>query len=95
LRVLWDQEEFYRELLNQTGSFQGGFGSSLMLKDLGLAQDAANRTGSATPLGSLSLQVNIEIDCTKWYMFQFYIRFFALVLTLLIMVLGSSVPRKF
>ncbi len=38
--------------------FQGGFGSSLMLKDLGLAQDAANRTGSATPLGSLSLQVN-------------------------------------
>jgi len=28
-----------------------------MLKDLGLSQDAANRTGSATPLGSLSLQI--------------------------------------
>lgn len=40
-----------------SNNYQGGFGSALMLKDLGLAQDAANRTGSATPLGSLSLQM--------------------------------------
>ena len=30
-----------------------------MMKDLGLSQDAANRTGTATPLGALSLQVLI------------------------------------
>jgi len=45
--------------------FQGGFGSALMLKDLGLAQDAANRTGSATPLGSLSLQVKIILTISE------------------------------
>ncbi len=32
-----------------------------MMKDLGLSQDAANRTGSATPLGSLSLQVTLHL----------------------------------
>ena len=41
-------------------SIKGGFGSALMMKDLGLSQDAANRTGTATPLGALSLQVIIQ-----------------------------------
>jgi len=36
---------------------QGGFGTALMTKDLGLSQDAATTTKSATPLGSLAHQV--------------------------------------
>jgi 3-hydroxyisobutyrate dehydrogenase len=34
--------------------YSGGFGSALMLKDLGLAAEAALATGSAIPLGELA-----------------------------------------
>ena len=37
--------------------YSGGFGSSLMLKDLGLAQQAALSAHAATPLGSLARQL--------------------------------------
>ncbi|MQA37008.1 3-hydroxyisobutyrate dehydrogenase [Rugamonas aquatica] len=37
--------------------YVGGFGSSLMLKDLGLAQQAAQSAQAATPLGSLARQL--------------------------------------
>jgi 3-hydroxyisobutyrate dehydrogenase len=37
--------------------YSGGFGSALMLKDLGLAQQAAQSVHAATPLGSLALQL--------------------------------------
>uniref|UniRef100_A0A6M2CHS0 3-hydroxyisobutyrate dehydrogenase n=1 Tax=Rhipicephalus microplus TaxID=6941 RepID=A0A6M2CHS0_RHIMP len=38
-------------------NYEGGFGSALMTKDLGLAQNAATQTGSPTPLGSLAHQI--------------------------------------
>jgi len=38
-------------------NYEGGFGAQLMLKDLGLAQDAATRTSTATPLGSSALHI--------------------------------------
>jgi 3-hydroxyisobutyrate dehydrogenase len=37
--------------------YSGGFGSALMLKDLGLAQQAAMAAQAATPLGSLARQL--------------------------------------
>jgi len=37
-----------------SNDFKGGFGASLMLKDLGLALDAAKDVGAAVPLGSAS-----------------------------------------
>jgi 3-hydroxyisobutyrate dehydrogenase len=37
--------------------YSGGFGSDLMLKDLGLAQETALATRSATPLGALAQQL--------------------------------------
>lgn len=37
--------------------YSGGFGSDLMLKDLGLAQEAALASKSATPLGALARQL--------------------------------------
>ncbi|NVD72391.1 3-hydroxyisobutyrate dehydrogenase [Duganella sp. BJB1802] len=37
--------------------YAGGFGTSLMLKDLGLAQQAAQSAEAATPLGSLARQL--------------------------------------
>jgi 3-hydroxyisobutyrate dehydrogenase len=37
--------------------YSGGFGSDLMLKDLGLAQQAASASYSATPLGALARQL--------------------------------------
>lgn len=40
-----------------SNSYNGGFGSSLMLKDLSLAQGAATRTQAPTPLGGLALQL--------------------------------------
>lgn len=36
--------------------YAGGFGSSLMLKDLGLATDAARSVGAPTPLGASAAQ---------------------------------------
>ena len=46
--------------------YLGGFGSALMLKDLGLSQDAATRTNTSTPLGSLSLHM-YRIMCNSGY----------------------------
>ncbi|MEX0297976.1 MAG: 3-hydroxyisobutyrate dehydrogenase [Kordiimonas sp.] len=37
--------------------YQPGFASALMLKDLGLAMEAAEATGTNTPLGALSKQI--------------------------------------
>ncbi|HSW03903.1 3-hydroxyisobutyrate dehydrogenase [Aquabacterium sp.] len=37
--------------------YSGGFGSALMLKDLGLAMEAAVASGSATPLGAAARQL--------------------------------------
>lgn len=40
-----------------TNGYEGGFGTPLMAKDLGLAQLAATKTSSPTPLGSLAHQI--------------------------------------
>ena len=40
-----------------SNGYSGGFASELMTKDLGLAQEAAQSTGSSTPMGSLALQL--------------------------------------
>lgn len=40
-----------------TRGYSGGFGTDLMLKDLGLSQEAALAIGSATPLGELAQQL--------------------------------------
>ena len=37
--------------------YAGGFATELMTKDLGLAQESAQSTGSSTPMGSLALQL--------------------------------------
>ncbi len=37
--------------------YNGGFMAELMAKDLGLAQEAAQATGSSTPMGALALQI--------------------------------------
>ena len=37
--------------------YSGGFMAELMAKDLGLAQEAAQVTGSSTPMGALALQI--------------------------------------
>lgn len=47
-------------------NYQGGFGTTLMAKDLGLAQDSATNTKSPTPLGSLSHQL-YRLMCAKGY----------------------------
>ena len=47
-----------------SNDYKGGFGTALMTKDLGLAQDAATRAQAATPLGSLAHQVNILFPLT-------------------------------
>jgi 3-hydroxyisobutyrate dehydrogenase len=44
--------------------YEGGFGTALMAKDLGLAQDAATTTKSPTPLGSLAHQI-YRLMCAK------------------------------
>ena len=41
-----------------SNDYKGGFGTALMTKDSGLAQDAATRAQAATPLGSLAHQVH-------------------------------------
>lgn len=40
-----------------SNNYKGGFGTALMTKDLGLAQNAATTTKSPTPLGSLAHQI--------------------------------------
>ncbi|CAH1773443.1 unnamed protein product [Owenia fusiformis] len=55
-----------KEGVPSSNNYQGGFGTALMTKDLGLAQDAATVNKSATPLGSLAHQI-YRIMCTKGY----------------------------
>uniref|UniRef100_A0A8C5S1K7 3-hydroxyisobutyrate dehydrogenase, mitochondrial n=1 Tax=Laticauda laticaudata TaxID=8630 RepID=A0A8C5S1K7_LATLA len=47
-------------------NYQGGFGTTLMAKDLGLAQISATNTKSPVPLGSLAHQI-YRIMCAKGY----------------------------
>lgn len=47
-------------------NYEGGFGTSLMTKDLGLAQNAATATKSPTPLGSLAHQLYRSL-CSHGY----------------------------
>lgn len=42
--------------------YTGGFGTALMLKDLGLAMDAALKDGKATPLGSMARNIYVLHD---------------------------------
>jgi 3-hydroxyisobutyrate dehydrogenase len=42
--------------------YSGGFGTALMLKDLGLAQEATQAIGAVTPLGSLARQLYYDHD---------------------------------
>jgi len=45
------------ENVPSSNNYQGGFGTALMCKDLGLAQASATATGSPTPLGSAAHQI--------------------------------------
>jgi len=49
-----------------SNDYKGGFGTALMTKDLGLAQDAATRSAAATPLGSLAHQI-YRVMCNAGY----------------------------
>ena len=49
-----------------SNEYKGGFGSALMLKDLGLSQDAATRTNTSTPMGSLAMHV-YRIMCNSGF----------------------------
>jgi len=49
-----------------SNDYQGGFGTQLMAKDLGLAQNAATSTKSATPMGSLAHQM-YRVMCNRGY----------------------------
>lgn len=40
-----------------SNNYEGGFGSTLMLKDLGLSQEAKNNTETSTPLGALATEL--------------------------------------
>ncbi|CAE1291603.1 HIBADH [Acanthosepion pharaonis] len=46
-----------KEGVPSSNDYKGGFGTALMTKDLGLAQNAAINTKSPTPLGSLCLHL--------------------------------------
>merc|ERR1711892_278908 len=54
------------ENVPSSNDYKGGFGTALMTKDLGLAQDAATRAQAATPLGSLSHQI-YRVMCNAGY----------------------------
>ncbi|TNN78423.1 3-hydroxyisobutyrate dehydrogenase, mitochondrial [Liparis tanakae] len=47
-------------------NYQGGFGTQLMAKDLGLAQDTATNTKTPVPLGSLAHQI-YRMMCARGY----------------------------
>jgi len=47
-------------------NYQGGFGTSLMRKDLGLAQNAAAGTGTSTPLGGLAYHI-YQMMCSQGF----------------------------
>jgi 3-hydroxyisobutyrate dehydrogenase len=54
------------ENVPSSNNYQGGFGTALMTKDLGLAQNAASSVAAATPLGSLSYQI-YRLLCAKGF----------------------------
>lgn len=54
------------ENVPSSNGYKGGFGTALMTKDLGLAQDAATRAQAATPLGSLAHQM-YRVMCNAGY----------------------------
>jgi len=54
------------ENVPSSNQYKGGFGTALMTKDLGLAQDAATRAQAATPLGSLAHQI-YRVMCNAGY----------------------------
>ncbi|TNN88113.1 3-hydroxyisobutyrate dehydrogenase, mitochondrial [Liparis tanakae] len=47
-------------------NYQGGFGTTLMAKDLGLAQHTATNTKTPIPLGSLAHQI-FRVMCSRGY----------------------------
>ncbi|CAL8364260.1 unnamed protein product, partial [Arctogadus glacialis] len=47
-------------------NYQGGFGTTLMAKDLGLAQSTATNTKTPVPLGSLAHQI-YRVMCARGY----------------------------
>uniref|UniRef100_A0A672FWQ2 3-hydroxyisobutyrate dehydrogenase n=1 Tax=Salarias fasciatus TaxID=181472 RepID=A0A672FWQ2_SALFA len=47
-------------------NYQGGFGTTLMAKDLGLAQNTATNTKTPVPLGSLAHQI-YRVMCSRGY----------------------------
>ncbi|KAK7898563.1 hypothetical protein WMY93_019416 [Mugilogobius chulae] len=47
-------------------NYQGGFGTTLMAKDLGFAQSTATSTRSPIPLGSLAHQI-FRVMCSRGY----------------------------
>ncbi|KAF1381445.1 hypothetical protein EPR50_G00150710 [Perca flavescens] len=47
-------------------NYQGGFGTTLMAKDLGLAQNTATDTKTPIPLGSLAHQI-FRVMCSRGY----------------------------
>ncbi len=49
------------ENVPSSNDYKGGFGSALMLKDLGLSQDAAGRAGCSTPLGAQAHSIYAEM----------------------------------
>jgi 3-hydroxyisobutyrate dehydrogenase len=54
------------ETVPASNGYQGGFGTALMTKDLGLAQNAAGGSASPTPLGALSYQI-YQMMCAQGY----------------------------
>jgi 3-hydroxyisobutyrate dehydrogenase len=42
-------------------AYEGGFAAAMMLKDLKLAQDAADSTGAPTPLGGAAEAIYTEL----------------------------------
>jgi len=54
------------ENVPSSNDYKGGFGTALMTKDLGLAQDAATRAQAAAPLGSLAHQI-YRVMCNAGY----------------------------
>jgi L-serine 3-dehydrogenase (NAD+) len=58
----WNMEKYNPwpgviEIAPASRGYSGGFMAELMAKDLGLAQEAAQVSGSSTPMGALALQL--------------------------------------
>jgi len=50
------------ETAPSNNDYKPGFATALMLKDLGIAMDAANSTGANTPLGAMSREIYAAMD---------------------------------